>query len=229
MCSSDLYYRDPVATAEVFVDGWVRSGDLGHLDHHGHLHLDDRKKDVIISGGRNISSVEVEDVITGHPAVVEAAVFGAAHPVLGEDVAAAVVVRSPTTERELQDFVRGRLAEHKVPRRVVLVDELPRNASGKVVKGELRRRFGERSDEVAYVAPATELEALVAAVFAEVLALPEVGSGDDFFALGGHSLAAAQIAARLSDAMGAPVSVGAVFEAPTVAELARSLRGVEGG
>jgi len=228
------YFRDPVATAIVFVDGWARSGDLGHIDGDGHLHLDDRKKDVIISGGRNISSVEVEDAICEHPDVVEAAVFGVGHPVLGEDVTAAVVTSSttlpgpaapsvPVTERGLQEFVRARLAEHKVPRRVVLVDALPRNASGKVMKSELRRRFGREDSPTPYVAPGSGLEELVAAVWAEVLALPRVGADDDFFALGGHSLAAAQIAARLSDALGTPVAVGLVFEAPTVAELARAL------
>jgi len=217
------YFRDPDATAEVFVDGWARSGDLGHLDNEGYLHLDDRKKDLIISGGRNISSVEVEDAICEHPDVVEAAVFGVVHLVLGEDVAAAVVTSRPVSEREIQDFVRARLAEHKVPRRIVLVDSLPRNASGKVVKGELRERFGQQAGAAPYSAPAAGLEATIAGIWAEVLARPRLGADDDFFALGGHSLAAAQIAARLSDALRVPVAVGAVFEAPTVAEMARAL------
>ncbi len=217
------YYRDPEATAAVFVDGWVRTGDLGHLDDEGHLHLDDRVKDLIISGGANISSVEVEDVLCEHPSVVEAAAFGAEHPVLGEEVAAAVVVDGLADPRELRDFVRARLASHKVPRRLVLVDTLPRNASGKVVKGELRQRYGRASDAAPYVAPAGPVEPVVAAVFGEVLGRPEVGADDDFFELGGHSLAAAQIAARLSAALGHPVEVAAVFEAPTVAGLARAV------
>ncbi len=215
------YHRDPGATAEVFVDGWVRTGDLGHLDAEGHLHLDDRVKDLIISGGANISSVEVEDVLCEHPSVVEAAVFGADHPVLGEEVAAAVV--GAADPGELRDFVRARLAEHKVPRRVVLVDSLPRNVSGKVVKGELRQRYGRDPEPIAYVAPTGQVEPVVAQVFAEVLARPQVGANDDFFELGGHSLAAAQIAARLSDALGRPIEVAAVFEFPTVAELARAV------
>ena len=217
------YHRDPEATAAVFVDGWARSGDLGHVDAEGHLHLDDRKKDLIISGGRNVSSVEIEDALAEHPDVIEAAVFGIAHPVLGEDVAAAVVAGPATTERELQEHVRRRLAEHKVPRRVVLVDKLPRNASGKVLKDELRERFGNSASTGPHVAPQGRLEVLVAEVYAEVLALPRVGADDDFFALGGHSLAATQIAARLSDALRTHVDVGTVFEAPTVRELARSI------
>ena len=218
------YYRDPAATAETFAGGWVRTGDLGHLDADGYLYLVDRKKDLVISGGSNVSSVEVENALYEHPAVVEAAVFGVPHPVLGEDVAAAVVVRSATTERELQDVVRARLAEHKVPHRVVLVDRLPRNDSGKVVKAELRQRFSEEVPGAAFVAARDRTEAVVASVWEAVLAVPRVGVHDDFFALGGHSLAAAQIAARLVDALGITVEVGAVFESPTVAELARVVR-----
>ncbi|HEX2274154.1 MAG TPA: AMP-binding protein, partial [Acidimicrobiales bacterium] len=119
------YYRDPEATAEGFSGDWVRTGDLGHLDEEGYLYLDDRKKDLIITGGLNVSSIEVEGVLAEHPAVGEAAVFGVPHPILGQDVAAAVVLRGPADERELQAFVRERLAEHKTPHRIFVVDRLP--------------------------------------------------------------------------------------------------------
>jgi len=215
------YYGDPAATAEAFAGGWARTGDLGHLDADGYLHLTDRRKDLIISGGSNVSSVEVENALYEHPAVVEAAVVGLPHPVLGEDVAAAVVVRSATTERELQDVVRARLAEHKVPHRVVLVDRLPRNASGKVRKADVRALVAAEGPATEFAAARNQTEAVVSSVWEAVLALPHVGVHDDFFALGGHSLAAAQIAARLQDAFGVDVPVAAVFESPTVAELAR--------
>ncbi len=213
-----FYFNDPEATAEAFAGGWVHTGDLGHLDAEGFLHLTDRKKDLIISGGLNVSSVEVENALYEHPAVVEAAVVGLPHPVLGEDVAAAVVVRSPTEVRELQDVVRARLAEHKVPHRIVVVDRLPHNPSGKVVKAEVRRLFPR--DAPASAAPRTATEAVVASVWQAVLGVPAVGVDDDFFAAGGHSLAAAQITARLRDAFDVDLPVGAVFEHPTVAELA---------
>jgi len=227
------YYRDPDATAAAFTDGWARTGDLGWLDAGGNLYLADRKKDLVISGGSNVSSVEVEHLLAAHPRVADVAVFGVAHPVLGEDVAAAVVL-TPADERPddaavaavaraLQDFVRSRLAEYKVPHRVVFVDHLPRNASGKVLKGELRERFGGQAEDVAYVAPRTATETAVATAWAAVLAVPRVGANDDFFALGGHSLAAAQVAARLRDVLGVEVAVTAVFEAPTVSELASML------
>ncbi|HEV3402019.1 MAG TPA: non-ribosomal peptide synthetase [Acidimicrobiales bacterium] len=217
------YYRDPEATAEGFAGDWVRTGDLGHLDEQGYLYLDDRKKDLIITGGLNVSSIEVEGVLSEHPAVAEAAVFGVPHDVLGQDVAAAVVLRAPADERELQAFVRDRLAEHKTPHRIFVVDRLPRNASGKVLKRELRASLGEgeavgREREV--VAARTPEEAAVLSIWAEVLQKDDVGADDDFFSLGGHSLAAAQIVARLNDALGVDLPPDAVFEAPTVAELA---------
>ena len=226
---SRWYWDDPAATAETFTDGWVRTGDLGHVDADGYLHLTDRRKDVIITGGANVSSVEVEHALYEHPGVVDAAVVGVPHPVLGEDVAAAVVVRAPTTVRELQDAVRARLAEHKVPHRVVLVDRLPRNPSGKVRKGDVRALVAAAVPPAERAAPSDEAESVVASVWEAVLGVPHVGVHDDFFALGGHSLAAAQIAARLGDAFGVDVPVVAVFESPTVAQLARAVRAVATG
>ena len=220
-----FYFDDPDATAEAFAGGWVHTGDVGHLDAEGYLHLTDRKKDLIISGGLNVSSVEVENALYEHPAVVEAAVVGLPHPVLGEDVAAAVVVRSPASARELQDLVRARLAEHKVPHRIVLVDRLPRNASGKVVKTDVRSLFPEDAPGPRSAAPRSATEAVVASVWEAVLGVPSVGVDDDFFAVGGHSLAAAQITARLRDAFDVDLPVGAVFEHPTVAELALAVDG----
>ena len=214
------YYNDPVGTAEAFGGGWVHTGDIGHLDGEGYLHLTDRKKDIIITGGSNVSSVEVENALYEHPAVVDAAVVGIPHPVLGENVAAAVVVRSPTTERELQDLVRARLAEHKVPHRLVLVDRLPRNPSGKVVKAEVRALIAAAQPDPTFAAARSSTEAVVVSVWEAVLGRSQVGIHDDFFALGGHSLAAAQIAARLHDALDVDIPVAAVFESPTPAELA---------
>ena len=216
------YYRDPVATAAAFAGDWLRTGDVGFRDAGGYLHLVDRSKDVIISGGLNVSSIAVEDVLYEHPGVLEAAVFGVPHAVLGQDVAAAVVVGAPTRARELQAFVRARLGEHKVPHRIIFVESLPRNASGKVVKRELRERFAALPAGPA-AAPGDEVEAAVLAVWREVLGRDEIGVGDDFYDLGGHSLAAAQIVARLRDAFGVELPVTAVFDHPTVSELSAVL------
>ena len=219
------YHDEPEATAVAFAGGWVHTGDVGHVDAEGVLHLTDHKKDLILSGGSNVSSVEVENALYEHPAVVDAAVVGVPHATLGEDVAAAVVVRFPTSERELQDVVRARLAEHKVPHRVVLVEALPRNGSGKVLKSEVRALVQPGQGRGAAGEPRDETEAVVCSVWRAVLSRPDVGIHDDFFALGGESLAAAQIAARLRDAFGVDVPVAVVFELPTVAELAGAVRG----
>jgi len=216
------YYRDPDATAAAFAGDWLRTGDLGYLDEEGYLFLVDRQKDVIISGGLNIASLEVEHALSEHPAVAEAAVLGVPHAVLGQDVGAAVVLDAPAEAADLRSFVRERLGEHKVPRHVLFVDELPRNASGKVLKRELRERFAEQPVE-APVAPRSDLEAAVVAVWREVLELPDLGVHDDFFELGGHSLAAARITARLRDAFDLDLPATAVFEHPTVAELAAAV------
>jgi len=219
-----VYYRDPDATADAFAGDWLRTGDLGYLDEEGYLYLVDRKKDLIISGGLNISSVEVENVLSAHPAVREAAVFGIPHDVLGQAVAAAVVASSGVEVRQLQSFARERLGEHKVPRQVFFVDRLPRNPSGKVLKTELRERFVARAVTAPVAeSPRSEAESAVVAVWQAVLGREGISVQDDFFDLGGQSLAAAQVVARLCDAFDIDLPVTAVFEQPTVAELARAV------
>jgi acyl-CoA synthetase (AMP-forming)/AMP-acid ligase II len=120
-----------------WVDGWLRSGDLGSLDADGHLWIVGRQKEIIIRGGHNVVPGEVEAALFEHPAVTEAAVSGVAHPVLGEDVAAWVVLRDSTHTDELRTFLLDRLADYKVPRRITVVTALPRNESGKVMKSRL--------------------------------------------------------------------------------------------
>lgn len=218
------YYRDPQATSTTFVDGWVRTGDVGYLDEHGALYLVDRRSDLIISGGANVSSVEVENVLYEHPSVSEAAVFPWSHPVLGEDVAAAVVLHETASPASLQAFVRERLAEHKTPHRLFFVETLPRNASGKVLKRELRERLEGESVATDQRLPGDSVEQAIAAIWQEVLGLQLVGVDDDFFDCGGHSLASAQIMARLVDRFQVELPVSVLFEAPTVAQLAEVVR-----
>lgn len=137
------YHRDPDATRAVFTDGWLRSGDVVRLDREGFLYLVDRKKDLIVRGGYNISSVEIESALLENPELVEAAVFGLPHPQLGEVVAAAVVTRAGADldAESVRAAVARRLADFKVPRHVFIVSELPRNAAGKVMKRALSRQF----------------------------------------------------------------------------------------
>jgi acyl-CoA synthetase (AMP-forming)/AMP-acid ligase II len=134
------YYRDDKATASTWRDGWLHTGDLARLDEDGYLYIVGRKKDIIIRGGNNIHAEDVEAVLLEHPDVVEAAVVGVPHRVLGEDVAAVVVLQpgSEVTTEDLQRHCAAILADYKVPRRVEVVGELPRNATGKVLKAQLR-------------------------------------------------------------------------------------------
>ena len=125
----------------VLVDGWLRSGDIGRVDEDGFVYVEDRAKDMVLRGGENVYCAEVEAVLYEHPAVHEAAVFGIPHERLGEEVAAAVMLRSgeTATAEDLQAHVAEHLAAFKVPTKVVLWSEpLPRNASGKILKRELR-------------------------------------------------------------------------------------------
>jgi acyl-CoA synthetase (AMP-forming)/AMP-acid ligase II len=141
------YYNDPDATAQTWRDGWVITGDLGKLDADGYLYIVGRSKDVIIRGGNNVHATDVEHVLVQHDAVAEVAVVGAPHQVLGEDVVAFVVLHAGVgTEAdadELRDFALQHLADYKVPRRYIFVDALPRNATGKVVKPELKARLAD--------------------------------------------------------------------------------------
>lgn len=140
------YHRDPEATRAALRGGWFLTGDLGFTDRAGLLYLVDRKKDVIITGGENVYSGEVEEVLLQHPAVREAAVVGLPHPRWGEAVVAAVVPRGELEEEELRGFCRERLAAYKCPKRVVMVQELPRSESGKVLKRVLRERLSRLLD-----------------------------------------------------------------------------------
>jgi len=135
------YWNKPEATAEVLVDGWLRSGDIGYLDEDGYVYVEDRAKDMVLRGGENVYSAEVEAAIYEHPAVYEAAVFGVPDRRLGEQVAAAVVLKPGTqlTAEELQEHLRARLAAFKVPTLITfLTTQLPRGATGKILKRELR-------------------------------------------------------------------------------------------
>jgi long-chain acyl-CoA synthetase len=132
------YWDNPEATAVTLAKGWLHTGDIGHFDA-GYLHLTDRAKDVIITGGSNVYPREVEEVLLTHPAVREAAVVGVPDPEWGESVRAFVVATGDPAPGELIQHCRNRLASFKKPREVILVTKLPKNAAGKILKRELRR------------------------------------------------------------------------------------------
>jgi fatty-acyl-CoA synthase len=132
------YHARPEATAEAFAGGWFHSGDLARLDDEGYLWLVDRKKDLIVSGGENVYPAEIERVLREHPAVADVAVVGVAHPRWGETPLAFIVAAGEVVMDDLREHCRRRLASYKKPSDYVVVDELPRNAAGKVLKRLLR-------------------------------------------------------------------------------------------
>jgi long-chain acyl-CoA synthetase len=140
------HWNKPDATAETFVDGWVRTGDIAYLDEEGFCFIADRAKDIIIRGGENIYSSEVENALYDHPAVTDAALVGIPHRTLGEEPAAIVHLApgAEASEAELKAWVSARLAMFKTPVRILFLPEpLPRNANGKILKKELKALFEE--------------------------------------------------------------------------------------
>jgi long-chain acyl-CoA synthetase len=136
------YWNRPDATAEALVDGWYRSGDIARADERGYLYMVDRAKDMIITGGENVYSIEVEAVLADHPAVREAAVFGVPHERWGEAVHAVVVLEADADAAELIEHCRRRIAGFKVPQSVEIRNQaLPKSGAGKVLKSELREPF----------------------------------------------------------------------------------------
>ncbi len=138
------YYRLPEETARVYRDGWFYTGDMGYRDAEGFIYLVGRTREMINRGGENVYPVEVENILHLHPKILDVAVFGVPDPVLGEIVACAVILRPGSPEltlNEVRGFCRGQLAEYKVPQKVFLVPDLPRNPGGKVIKKKLIEQF----------------------------------------------------------------------------------------
>jgi fatty-acyl-CoA synthase len=140
----DGYFREPEATAAVMTGGWLHTGDMAVWDEENYIHIVDRKKDIIISGGENISSIEVERAIAAHPGVSETAVIGAPDERWGE-VPVAFVVTKPGVVldlSELRTFLTTRLARFKLPHQLIVrTDPLPKGGTGKILKRELREPF----------------------------------------------------------------------------------------
>ena len=137
------YWRRPDDTREVIFEGWLRTGDLGYYDEKGFIYIVDRKKDMIVTGGENVYSREVEDALYMHPAVSEAAVIGIPDPVWVERVHALVVLKQAvqTNEEEIIRFCKKRIAHYKAPKSVEFLDSLPKNPQGKILKKEIRKRY----------------------------------------------------------------------------------------
>ena len=222
------YENDPEANALAFRDGWFRTGDLGRIDRAGFVFLSGRIKDVINRGGTKVAPPEVEEALALHPEVAQVAAFALPHPTLGEDVAAAVVLRPGATvdEDALRNFAATRLAAFKVPTRIMTLSELPRGSFDKVRRDELTRIAAvELRHE--FVPPRDEKESAVARIFADVLGMDRVGAFDNFFELGGDSLSAMRALAQMESIFSVAMGVEAFFLKPTAAALAVAIREAE--
>jgi len=225
------YEQNPEANAAAFTDGWFRTGDQGYVDDDGYVYLTGRLKELINRGGEKIAPREVEEALLRHPAVAQAVAFAAPHPRLGEEVAAAVVLRdgAHATPPELRETASAQLAYFKVPRRIEVVAEIPKGATGKVQRATLAQVLGLASGtsgvggataaDARGAAPQSELETRIAREWSRLLGVATVRVDDDFFALGGDSLAAVEMIERLAELLDVDVPVGDFLEQPTIATI----------
>lgn len=142
------YYNLPEATAANLTDGWVHTGDAGYMDEQGYLYLKDRMKDMVVSGGENIYPVEVENALAKHDAIADVAVIGVPDEKFGEALLAFAVLNKDSSLdlNEMVEFCRDKIAGYKIPRQLQIVDELPRNPSGKILKKILRQPYWESTE-----------------------------------------------------------------------------------
>jgi acyl-CoA synthetase (AMP-forming)/AMP-acid ligase II len=226
------YEGNPEANRAAFTRGWFRTGDQGYLDAEGYLFLTGRLKEMINRGGEKVSPREVDEVLLDHPAVAEAVAFAAPDARLGEEVAAAVVLHKndSATAQDLRRFAADRLADFKVPRHVLILEEIPKGPTGKPQRVGLAQKLGltaavrvspERQAE--FSPPRTGLEELLAGIWGAVLGLQRVGIHDHFLELGGDSMLATQVLSRVLAATQAAVPLTSFFETPTVAGLAAAV------
>ena len=200
----------------------------GILDDDGYLFLSGRIREMINRGGEKIAPREVDEVLLEHPAVAEAVTFAVPHAKLGEEVAAAVVLRpgGVATPKDIRRFAIGRIADFKVPRQVLVVGEIPKGPTGKVQRIGLAAKLGLATTASllpAFVAPRIPLENALAKSWAELLQVEQIGVHDDFFASGGDSLQATRVLSHIFEITQVKLEVSRFFASPTVAEVAHHL------
>ena len=222
------YLDAPELNRASFVDGCLKTGDIGSLDEEGFLILHGRQKDLINRGGEKVWPIEIDDALMRHPAIAEAAAFPMPHPRLGEDVAAAVVLRpgEAATPVELRRYLGQQLASFKVPRRIIILNQLPKGVTGKV----LRRRLSEFLGTSIAVSPAAPDTSVNSSLLFRLRELWErlLNSGpltidDDFFEKGGDSLLAVEMLCEVERFTGQIVPTSILFEATTIRQLAQEL------
>jgi oxalate---CoA ligase len=223
------YENNQNANQSTFTNGWFRTGDQGRLDEDGYLFLTGRLKEIINQGGEKIAPLEVDEALAQHPAVAQAVAFPVAHPTLGEAVAAAIVLRpgAQTSESDLRSFVADRLADFKVPKQVLIVDEIPRGPTGKLQRIGLADRLAgllAAKRAASFVSAETAIEQELAEIWRRLLKIDRVGARDDFNTLGGDSLSMASMIIEIEERFNIVVPIDEFLESPTVQTLARLVR-----
>ncbi|MEO0770862.1 MAG: AMP-binding protein, partial [Cyanobacteria bacterium J06649_4] len=225
------YANNPLANQSAFTNGWFRTGDLGYFDEDGYLFLNGRLKETINRGGETISPQTIDDVLMRLPEVKQAVTFAVPHPTLGEDIAAAVVLQSKSaiekggvleerqTTARIRQYLFEQLASFKVPSRIVLVEAIPKGPTGKLQRIGLAKQLAGLM-RVDKEHPRYGLESAITTCFATQLKIEDIGIYDNFFLLGGDSLAGIETITEINHRFGLDLSPPLIFEKPTVAELA---------
>ena len=222
------YAANAEANRQAFTEGWFRTGDEGYFDADGYLFLTGRLKEMINRGGEKIAPREIDEALLDHPAVAQALAFGVPDERLGEEIAAAVVLRpdGQASEDELQDFAAARLADFKVPRRIVFLKEIPKGPTGKPQRIAMAARLGVATVARAGAPAGAGDDGVVRAVveiFKQVLRREDVAADSHFFELGGDSILAAQAMSRVNALSGGAYNVIHLFRSPTPGALASML------
>ncbi|MGC8494183.1 MAG: AMP-binding protein [Syntrophobacteraceae bacterium] len=224
------YAHDPEADREAFRNGWFRTGDLGWLDEDDFLYLTGRIKEAINRGAEKILPYAIERVLSTHPAVQEAVVFGFPHPRLGEDIGAAVVSApgASVTVTELRRFASAHLAEFEIPRHILFVDEIPKGRTGKVQRARMADLLPlPQSLPSSAFSQSDRLEARLSAIWSRLLKIDSVRPEEDFFLLGGDSLLALQMLCEVEEACGCHLGPDAIMASATLASLAEAVRNAQ--
>jgi len=204
-----------------FWEGWLRTGDIGHVDHDGYLYVVGRKKEVIKRGGHSVFPLEIDNALSAHPSVAEAITFSIPHDTLGEDVIAAVV-RKPDASIDpggLPEHLSASLSSYKIPTRVLVVDRIPRNAIGKALRREMPKQLASQLAPESR-GPSTPMEQVLLAIWHKVLRRDDIGVTDNVFEFGADPLRAEMASGLIDEASGVRMSIKVLYSKPTVREQA---------